>query len=649
MKFLYGKQEFSSMERSRESGWLLTNGLGGFSSMTIAGEASRNDHAVLMACTKAPNYRVNVVHRLQESLSAGKESTFLSTQQFAEEPAEEGWKHLSFMEMDGLPRWDFDWQGIWVEKQMAMVHGENTVAVQYRICNQTSQPCILRVRPWMQFAPKGEDLAPETEFLVQGDTVEAAGLRLRVVTNGLLTEEPLQKETLFYSYDICDGRRSTGKAAAVFSIEKEIPAGHTGLLELVFSLEESPLCCEKILYQAQQRRRALVTRCGLKGQLACQLAESADAFIARRDSTGGSTILAGYPFFADWGRDTMIALPGCTLSTGRFEEAKSILQTFMEHERDGLMPNLFPEGESEPLYNTVDAALLFINCVYLYHWYTGDSDFVRQAYPTMEKIMESYQKGTAYHIRMEEDGLISAGDGLEQLTWMDVCIDGHLPTPRHGKPVEINAYWYNAACVMNALASLAGRDGTPYRELSRKVRDSFREKFWWEEKHCLRDVLSGGPDEEQLRCNQIWAVSMPFTMLEPEQEKQVVETVGKALYTPLGLRTLDPNDPDFHPTYGGPQEERDLAYHQGTVWPFPLGAYYLAYLKVHSHSAEAARQVKNQMEALLPALREGCAGQLPEIYDGETPTVSRGCFAQAWSVGELLRAAEQLERNDICI
>lgn len=637
------------MERSRESGWLLTNGLGGFSSMTIAGEASRNDHAVLMACTKAPNYRVNVVHRLQESLSAGKESTFLSTQQFAKGSPEDGWKHLSFMEMDGLPRWGFDWQGMRVEKQMAMVHGENTVAVQYRICNQTSQSCILQVRPWMQFAPKGEDLAPETEFLVQGDTVEAAGLRLRVVTNGLLVEEPLQKETLFYSYDICDGRRSIGEAAAVLSVEKEVPAGHTGLLELVFSLEESPLCCEKILYQAQQRRRALVTRCGLKGQLACQLAESADAFIARRDSTGGSTILAGYPFFADWGRDTMIALPGCTLSTGRFEEAKSILQTFMEHERDGLMPNLFPEGESEPLYNTVDAALLFINCVYLYHWYTGDVDFVRQAYPTMEKIMESYQKGTAYHIRMEEDGLISAGDGLEQLTWMDVCIDGHLPTPRHGKPVEINAYWYNAACVMDALASTAGRDGAPYRELSRKIRDSFREKFWWEEKHCLRDVLSGGPDEEQLRCNQIWAVSMPFTMLEPEQEKQVVETVGKALYTPLGLRTLDPSDPDFHPTYGGPQEERDLAYHQGTVWPFPLGAYYLAYLKVHGYSAEAARQVKSQMEALVPALREGCAGQLPEIYDGETPTVSRGCFAQAWSVGELLRAAEQLERNDISI
>lgn len=649
MKFFYGKHDFSNIERSRESGWLLTNGLGGLSSMTIAGEASRNDHALLMACTKAPNYRVNVVHRLQESVSTGEERSFLSTQEFSKGSPEDGWKHLSFMEVDGLPRWVFQWKGVQVEKQVAMAWEQNTVAVQYRVCNDTQAPCVLRVRPWMQFTPKGEDLAPDQEFLVQGDTVKAAGLTLHIDTNGQIVQEPLQTETLFYAYDICDGRRATGTAAAVLSVEKEIPPGRTGLLELVFSLENDPPCCERVFYQARQHREEMLAHCRLKGPLARQLAESASAFIARRDSTGGSTILAGYPFFADWGRDTMIALPGCTLSTGRFAEAKSILRTFMENERDGLMPNLFPEGENEPLYNTVDAALLFINCVYLYHQYTGDGEFVRQVYPTMERIMEGYQKGTAYHIRMEPDGLIAAGEGLEQLTWMDVRIGEHLPTPRHGKPVEINAYWYNAACIMDVLAPLAGKDGLPYRELARKVRDSFREKFWWKEKHCLRDVLSGGPEEEQLRCNQIWAISMPFTMLDAYQEKQVVEAVGKALYTPVGLRTLDPADPNFHPTYGGPQEERDLAYHQGTVWPFPLGAYYLAYLKVHGYSGEAAAVVCSQMEALFPALREGCAGQLPEIYDGGNPTVSRGCFAQAWSVGELLRAAEALEKNEIYI
>lgn len=649
MKFLYGKHDVSGLEKSRESSWLLTNGLGGFSSMTIAGEAARNDHALLMACTHAPNYRINVVHRLQETLCTGKEICFLSTQQFADGEPEDGWKQLSLVEVDGLPRWVFHWQGMEVEKQIAMAREKNTIAVQYRICNDTAFPCTLRVRPWMQFAPKGEDLSPEQTFSVQENAVESAGLTLHIVTGGQIIEEPLQKETLFYAYDICDGRRSAGTAASILSVEKEIPAGRTGLLEIVFSLEDNPPCCERIFYQARQYRKGLLSRCKLKGPLSCQLAESADAFIARRDSTGGSTILAGYPFFADWGRDTMIALPGCTLSTGRYEEAKSILQTFMENERDGLMPNLFPEGENEPLYNTVDAALLFINCIYLYHRYTGDAAFVRQAYPVMERIMENYQKGTAYHIRMEEDGLISAGEGLEQLTWMDVRIGEHLPTPRHGKPVEINAYWYNAACIMDVLAPLAGKDGLSYRQLARKVRDSFRKKFWLKEKHCLRDVLSGGPEEEQLRCNQIWAVSMPFTMLDAEQEKQVVETVGKVLCTPLGLRTLDPRDSDFHPTYGGPQEERDLAYHQGTVWPFPLGAYYLAYLKVHGYSGEAALRVRGQLEALIPALREGCAGQLPEIYDGETPTVSRGCFAQAWSVGELLRAAEALENNNLLI
>ena len=644
MKFLYGKHDFSGLERSRESSWLLTNGLGGFSSMTIAGESARNDHALLMACTQAPNHRWNVVHRLQEILTVGEQEVFLSTQQFAEKESENGWKYLSFMEVDGLPKWYFQYQGAQVEKHIVMDWEQNTVAVRYKIVNESGTHCILRVRPWMQFVSKGEDLFPEQRFSLSGDTVESAGIKLHIASNALLRQEALQYETLFYSYDDCDGRRPTGTAAAMLSIEKEIPAGYTGLLEVVFSLEEEPRCFEDVLHRAQHRRVNLLQRCGLKGPLARQLAESADAFISRRDSTGGSTILAGYPFFTDWGRDTMIALPGCTLSTGRYEEARSILYTFMENEQNGLMPNLFPEGENEPLYNTVDAALLFINCVYLYHQYTEDDAFVRQAYPVMERIMDRYQKGTEYHIYMDTDGLISAGEGLEQLTWMDVRIGEHLPTPRHGKPVEINAYWYNAACIMDALAHAAGKDGSQYRELADKVKSSFRKAFWIEEKGYLRDVLSGKSDEEQLRCNQIWAVSMPFTMLTPEQEKQVVEAVGKALYTPLGLRTLEPQDPAFHPTYGGPQEKRDLAYHQGTVWPFPLGAYYLAYLKVHGCSGEAAQRVRTQMEALVSALREGCAGQLPEIYDGENPTVSRGCFAQAWSIGELLRVAEQLEK-----
>jgi len=232
---------------------------------------------------------------------------------------------------------------------------------------------------------------------------------------------------------------------------------------------------------------------------------------------------------------------------------------------------------------------------------------------------------------------------MDQVTWMDVCVEGILPTPRHGKPVEINAYWYNALRIMEKLAPVCGADGAAYGLLAERVGISFREAFYLEAGY-LKDVISHTQADTQLRCNQIWAVTMPFTMLTPEQERSIVDMVYRELYTPCGLRTLSPGDPEFHPNYAGAQKLRDLAYHQGTVWPFPLGAYYLAYLKVNGYSREAKQQVLRQLEPLEAALREGCAGQLPEIYEGLYPGASQGCFAQAWSVGELLRVFEALEK-----
>ncbi len=245
---------------------------------------------------------------------------------------------------------------------------------------------------------------------------------------------------------------------------------------------------------------------------------------------------------------------------------------------------------------------------------------------------------------MVTDGLIYAGGRMDQVTWMDVCVNGILPTPRHGKPVEINAYWYNALCIMDRLAKETGRDSKDYGILAEQVKDSFIHKFYIEEKGYLRDVISGTKADEQLRCNQIWAVSMPFTMLTPKMEKQIVDTVERYLYTPCGLRTLSPKDPEYHPYYGGPQVERDMAYHQGTTWVFPMGAYYLAKLKVMGYTKEAAGLVREQLEALKPMLHQGCLGQLPEIYDGEFPTEGKGCYAQAWSVGEMLRVFEAIEK-----
>jgi len=294
------------------------------------------------------------------------------------------------------------------------------------------------------------------------------------------------------------------------------------------------------------------------------------------------------------------------------------------------------------MYNTVDAALLLIDCVWQYVQRTGDLAFAEEAWPVMERIACFYQKGTHHSIGMDSDGLIFAGGGLDQVTWMDVCVQGILPTPRHGKPVEINAYWYNALRILEDLGVKLGKDTAHYAALAEKVKVSFNEKFPIPEKGYLRDVISGTKADEQLRCNQIWAVSMPFCVLTPEWEKNVVEAVERHLYDGCGLRTLSPEDPEYKGFYGGDMLKRDMAYHQGTTWIFPMGAFHLAWLKVHGNTPEAAAEVRSRLDALEPMLREGCAGQLPEIYDGDFPTESKGCFAQAWSVGEMLRVFEAL-------
>ena len=469
------------------------------------------------------------------------------------------------------------------------------------------------------------------------------GLSLHLRTNGTLHPEEPRYRMQAYLHDAPDGRPGFGLVGSVCSIQADCAPGQTTVLDIVFADRPCDLTAPDILRSGRERMQSLREASGLHDPAALTLACAADAYIARRESTGGKTILAGYPFFGDWGRDTMIALPGCCLSTRRCEDAKSILRTFLAYEQDGLVPNLFPEGTAEPMYNTVDAALLLVNGVYLYVKKSGDTEFAKEAWPVLERIIAAYRRGTHHGIRMDGDGLICAGQGLDQVTWMDVRVGEILPTPRHGKPVEINAYWYNALRIMDELAHQLGLDAADYAALAEQVRTSFTSAFWMEDMHCLKDVISGTDADRQIRCNQIWGVTLPFTMLSPAQEKAVAETVYAHLYTPCGLRTLSPEDAQYHPTYGGPQKERDMAYHQGTSWVFPLGAYYLAYLKVNGNTKEAAQAVRNDLLPMASTLREGCIGQLPEIYDGEMPAFSRGCFAQAWSVGEILRVYEAVE------
>ena len=422
MRFVFGKQDLADSAHRAEHCFLLTNGLGGFCSQTLTGGAARNDHALLMACTRAPNVRWNIVHRVEEELTRNGAATHLSTQTFAKGSPEEGWQNLCFAQVDGLPRWVYQWQGVQVEKELAMDWEQNTVALRYQLENPGDTPCTLTVTPWLQFVPKGKNLRKTQTFTLRGSRVTAAGLDLTVLTNGQLKPRTLGWQTLYYPCDAPDGRRKTGLTAACLQVVCTVAPGSRQTLDLVFTLEKTAPPAARVLRQADRRCRLWERQGGFRATAARQLAQAGAAFIARRDSTGGKTILAGYPFFEDWGRDTMIALPGCTLSTGRYAEAKSILETFLQYEQDGLMPNLFPEGKNAPMYNTVDAALLFIRDVWLYARYTGDLDFVRRAWPVMERIVAAYRSGTRFGIHMEPDGLIAAGQGLDQVTWMDVRI-----------------------------------------------------------------------------------------------------------------------------------------------------------------------------------------------------------------------------------
>lgn len=674
----------------------MTNGLGGFSSMTMIGSAARNDHAFLMACVKAPNNRYNMVHRLAETVEINGRDYAISSQEYADGYREEGWRWLSEFSFKDIPVWNFHVNGVEIRKEAALKQGENTAVLCYRITNRTRKNVRFTVTPFYQFAPKGSEPKEEQHFSLKicedekksvpdkreeklaGEKgsavcrVTSNGLSLFVMTDGRITGMPETAQKYYYAYDACDGRRERGMAKACHQIELSVKSGCEETLSIIYTMEEGK---EDVRTAGQERsatwdsvsgsdiqrmvqdivegqedyREGLEHLSGIQDENARTLVKSADQFLSLRESTGGKTILAGYPFFEDWGRDTMIALPGVCISTRRYEEAESILRTFARYERNGLLPNLFPEGKSEPMYNTADASLLFINCVWLYYKASRKASFVKEMYSVMERIIHAYKEGTDYGVHMDDDGLISAGSGLDQVTWMDVRVGEILPTPRHGKPVEINAYWYNALRIMGEFARLSGvkasDGGKGYDALAEKVKESFTEQFWMEDKHCLKDVISGTEADTQIRCNQIWAVSMPFAMLDEKRERQVVDTVFEKLYTPYGLRTLSSDDREFQPFYGGEMIQRDLAYHQGTVWTYPLGAYYLAYLKVNGCSPKAKQRVKGQLEVMESAMREGCIGQLPEIYDGENPVSSKGCFAQAWSVGEILRVYEALERD----
>ena len=391
----------------------------------------------------------------------------LSAQEMAGGPGEEGYRYLSSFTWEDTPVWQFQADGVEIRKEAAMEQGENTIALRYEITNRSREASTFLVTPFYQFTPKGEDMVPGREpAFVDGKIAGEEGT-LVYRTNGHDRQIRPEKETYYYRYDACDGRRECGSAVALHQMGMTVPPGEERVLDIVWHLERPgeefrfPEAGQ-VIADMKRRRQALAQQAGFQSEIAKVLAKSADQFVSERASTGGKTILAGFPFFEDWGRDTMIALPGICLATGRYDTARDILRTFASCERGGLMPNLFPEGDREPMYNTVDASLLFVNCLYLYFERTKDQEFAEEMYPVMERIIAAYRRGTDFGIHMDEDGLVMAGRGLDQVTWMDVRVGDILPTPRHGKPVEINAYWYSALRIMEHFASLFGRDPGEY-------------------------------------------------------------------------------------------------------------------------------------------------------------------------------------------
>ena len=680
----FGKGYWKTFEEGLQREWVITNGIGGYAGDTLIGAHSRKHHGMLIASLNPPTERYLTVSKLEERLIIGSEEYSLAANLRKGRRKEEGQRYLQRFSFDGVPAYTYHIQDVHVVKTIAMEYGHNTTAVGYEIRNG-EQPLKLIIVPCFNFREHGEgSRISELSFSIQSHMKDSGmelcltpdirkDVKIRLYcSDGAVQENDreIYDADLELITEINTGMSGLDNNYKPYHILLSLEPFETKKISVVASVEEDyPKDAFTVIEEAGLRASALTEKAYLswegrlsgsqkseiigRNSLFSTLVQAADDFLVFRKSTQSKTILAGLPWFTDWGRDTMIAMEGLTLATGRYEDAKGILRTFAQYVKDGLVPNMFPDEGIDPLYNTADASLWYFYAVDRYLIYTDtdtEYDFIKnEIYPRLEEIMAAYRQGTSFSIYMAEDGLIHAGGGLDQVTWMDVRVDDWVVTPRHGKPVEINALWYNALKVMERLTRrFRGEEAAEvYGRLAGKVKKSFGERFWNPELECLYDVV----DEEelknqpvnnaQIRPNQIYAVSLPYTTLEREQEKAVVNSVFSHLYTTYGLRSLSPTDEQYHPVYSGTLPERDAAYHQGTAWGFLMGAFITAYVKVNDYSAESVLYAKSLLEGTADHLWDGCIGQIAEIFDGEDSGISRGCYAQAWSVGETLRAYMQ--------
>jgi predicted glycogen debranching enzyme len=631
---------------SRE--WLETNGLGGFACGTLAGANTRRYHGLLTAALNPPGGRMLLLSKLEETLVLGNRRIDLSTNEYAGAIHPQGYLLLSNFRLDPFPTWTFEAEGTRLEKSIFMPQGSNTVQVEYKLLQDPAaiEP-VLEVRPLVAFRDyhstthANGSLNPAIETAANSASLQPyPGLpRLYFAHDAVqLLEQGYWYKNFLYRVERERGLDFEEDLYNPFvlswNLSKERGAN------VIASTEQRDIEQATATRTAEmQRRQRPVASSPVDDPLVCTLAVAADQYLARRGEDW--TVIAGYPWFTDWGRDTMISLPGLTLCTGKTEIARSILHNFARHTDMGMLPNRFVDSGEEAEFNTVDATLWFFEAARAYAAVTNDYDFIRnELYEVLAQIIEFHIKGTRYNIKVAENGLLNTGTPGAQLTWMDAKIGDWVVTPRSGKPVEIQALWYNALCIMKDLAARFSDDDRrkKYSSLAALTSLAFNRTFWNEDARCLYDVVNGGPPDGSIRPNQIFAVSLHHSMLSEERARAVVEKVEKELLTPVGLRTLNRSDGRYRATYEGDQYSRDSAYHQGTVWPWLLGPFVSAYVRVNGGTAQARGRARDFLRGIEKHLTEAGLGQISEIFDGDVPHHPRGCFAQAWSVAEILRA-----------
>ena len=652
-----GENELRSME------WLVANGLGGYASGTLSGGVSRQYHGLLVASLPAPYGRTVMLDRLFEKVRfpGGMWMNLHGND-------EDGKKNLSGIRPEvefrlemGLPVWQFRFGEVILEKRIIMPHGQNTVRVSYHYLNG-SDTLHLQFEPAMRFRMLGAEgrIDGPYRLSVTGDRYEIAGtdrnlqLRLMLVDNpSSLCLDKNNIREIFYPTDAQLGSGPRGPLWAPGNFETELAPRR----EITFIASTEPfqimrcMSQKEVLSAEKDRRRHLLYRSGAReeGSFFSELVLSADQFLiapagrsehAARARAGGNdirSVIAGYHWFTDWGRDTMISLDGLTLCTGRHDDAAWILRTFAYYMRWGLIPNLFPEGEIEGLYHTADATLWYFHAVDRYVEVTGDRETLRLLLPHLKEVIFQHRRGTKFGIGVDpEDKLLRQGKEGFQLTWMDAKVDDWVVTPRRGKAVEINALWYNALCLMRQWTMETDKAiSEEYETVAQGVYDSFNRRFWYEKGNYLYDVVDGeNGDDPALRPNQLFALSLKYPVLDPRYWQTVVEKVRMHLLTPMGLRSLSPEHPEYKSRYFGDLRSRDAAYHQGTVWAWLIGPFIDAWLKVYPDDKATARGF---LEKFRPHLDEAGIGTISEVFDGDAPYTSRGCIAQAWSIAEVLR------------